>query len=484
MSTTTPVEPAEPTQPTTTPAPPADATPARRIFAVPGPMSNRFIGWLAGLTLLGFLVRVLNVFWWRPTTDAPGFHGYRLWGDAFYYHWQANALAKGAWFVDPVLWFLDGSQRPSAGHPPLFPTYLALWSSIGLDGVTAHRLASGVLGTATIVVVGLLARRLGGNAAGLIAAAVAALYPQLWINDGMILSETMAIFMTAVALTAAYAFWRTPSMRNACWLGLACGAAALSRTELALMIPLVIVPLGCFLRELDWGRRIRLIVVAGVMSGVVLGPWIIFNYTRFEESTTMTTGTGSALSAASCDEVWYGKLIGYYANCFQGPWPDASLDESQRDLVPREQAIEYTKDHISRLPLVVAARVGRLWDVFKPGQTTMLDWWIEGRGRVPSWIGLFAYYALWPFAIYGLVVMRRRRVPIIPLVAIAVIATFAAAITFGVTRYRAPAEVALVLAASIGAGAVWTNWRTRRAQTPGPAQADGYPRDGDVHQPA
>ncbi len=60
--------------------------------------------------------------------------------------------------------------------------------------------------------------------------------------------------------------------------------------------------------------------------------------------------------------------------------------------------------------------------------------------------------------------MRRRKVPIYPLVAIAVIATFAAAITFGVTRYRAPAEVALVLAAAIGAGAVWTNWRTRREE--------------------
>jgi hypothetical protein len=133
---------------------------------------------------------------------------------------------------------------------------------------------------------------------------------------------------------------------------------------------------------------------------------------------------------------------------------------------------------------VVAARVGRLWDVFKPGQTTMLDWWIEGRGRAASWIGLFAYYALWPFAIYGLVVMRRRRVPIIPLVAIVVIATFAAAITFGVTRYRAPAEVPLVLAASIGAAAVWTHWRARRVRTPVPAETDGYPLDGDVPRPA
>ncbi len=50
--------------------------------------------------------------------------------------------------------------------------------------------------------IGLLARRLAGNAAGLIAAAITALYPGMWINDGMLLSETMTIFMTAVALTA------------------------------------------------------------------------------------------------------------------------------------------------------------------------------------------------------------------------------------------------------------------------------------------
>ena len=68
--------------------------------------------------------------------------------------------------------------------------------------------------------------------------------------------------------------------------------------------------------------------------------------------------------------------------------------------MPRKQAIQYTKDHLRRFPLVVAARVGRLWGLFKPGQTTAFDWWIEGRGRVPTWIGLFAYYAL--LAVRGL----------------------------------------------------------------------------------
>jgi hypothetical protein len=221
-------------------------------------------------------------------------------------------------------------------------------------------------------------------------------------------------------------------------------------------------------RDANWRRRARLAVVACAAGAVALGPWVVFNLTRFEETTTMTSGTGSALSAANCDEVYYGKLIGYYANCFQGPWPKGDLDESQRDLVPRKQAVEYMKDHIARLPLVVAARVGRLWGLFKPGQTTAFDWWIEGRGRAPSWIGLFSYYALLPFAVVGLAVMRRRKVPILPLVAIAVTATFAAAITFGVTRYRAPAEVALVLAAAVGIEAAWRHHRGHQHAAPAP----------------
>ena len=403
----------------------------------------------------------MNVLWWRPTTEKAGYHGYKLGGDAFFYHWQANTLAKGAWFVDPAPWAIDGIERPSAGHPPMYSSYLALWSLLGLDGVTAHRLASSMLGVASIVVVGLLVRRIAGDGAGLTAAAVMAVYPEIWINDGMLLSETMAIFMTAVALTAAYAFWQSPRTRSAVLLGLAFGAAALSRSELLALFPIVVLPLALLARDLSRRKRIRLAVIACVVGACTVAPWIVFNLTRFEETTTMSSGTGAVLSAASCDEVWYGLHIGYYANCFQGPWPPANADESQRDVEPRKQAIEYTKDHLSRLPLVVAARVGRLWGFFKPGQTTALDWWIEGRGRAASWVGLFMYYALLPFAVYGLIWMRRRRIPIFPLLAIVLVATVAAAGTFGVTRYRAPAEVPLVVAAAVGMAMAWRWWRAR-----------------------
>ena len=43
---------------------------------------------------------------------------------------------------------------------------------------------SALVGTVTVVLVGLLARRVAGERAGLIAAAVAAVYPLLWLADG------------------------------------------------------------------------------------------------------------------------------------------------------------------------------------------------------------------------------------------------------------------------------------------------------------
>jgi 4-amino-4-deoxy-L-arabinose transferase-like glycosyltransferase len=119
--------------------------------------------------------------------------------------------------------------------------YLAVWSVLGLDSVTWHRIASCFLGTAAVVVIGLVGRRIGGNVVGLLAAGIAALYPEMWINDGMLLSEPMAILTASVAILAMYGFARRPTMRNALWMGLACGFVALTRTELILLFVVAVI---------------------------------------------------------------------------------------------------------------------------------------------------------------------------------------------------------------------------------------------------
>jgi hypothetical protein len=60
-------------------------------------------------------------------------------------------------------------------------------------------------------------------------------------------------------------------------------------------------------------------------------------------------------------------------------------------------------DHTSELPKVVAARVGRMWGVFRPLQTVDLD----GRGVNADRVGLVASYILIPLGIAGLILLRR-----------------------------------------------------------------------------
>src|SRR6476661_7912070 len=84
-------------------------------------------------------------------------------GDARTFHELANSIAGGHGFVRAF----DG--RVTADHPPLYPLYLSLFSLVGLKSWAAHRVASCLLGAATVAVVGLLGRRVGGERAGLVA---------------------------------------------------------------------------------------------------------------------------------------------------------------------------------------------------------------------------------------------------------------------------------------------------------------------------
>lgn len=328
-----------------------------------------------------------------------------------------------------------------------------------LDG-TSHRAASGMVGVAGVMLIAVLAGRLAGERAGLVAGVIAAAYPMLWINDGMILSESLYVPVLSAAILAGLHLWRDPVPWRAAVFGAACAAASLTRAEAALL-PLMVAPaIAIGARHLAATRRLVLVVATGAAALGTVGPWLLWNLSRFEEPALMTSQTWAVFSASSCDTAFglsqEGRFLGYYANCFDelvsagmAEWPPLDLDESQRDVLTRDATLEYIKQHRSRLPVVMAARIGRMWDLFKPGQNTYLNWTIEGRGRTASWVGLAMYYPLLALALGGVVVMRRRRLPISPFVGMAVVVTVTAAITFGTTRYRVPVEVSIVVLAAV-----------------------------------
>lgn len=347
-------------------------------------------------------------------------------------------------------------------------------ASIDESAVTAHRLASGVAGVAGVLLLGLVGRRLAGDRAGLVAAGLAAVYPLLWINDAMVLSESLYVPLVALVMLAAYRFWDDPSGSNTALLGGAIALAGLTRAEALLLGAFVVLPL-------TWGRRRELglggatgrVAIAGGVCVALVAPWIGYNLVRFEEPTTMTAGTGAVLSAGSCDVAYDGEFVGYYgANCYQQyvdmgweVWPDPTAEESVRDVPSRRAAVRYIREHLEEWPRVAWFRTGRLWYLYKPTQDLQLDYQIEGRGRRASQAGALLYVVVLPAAVAGVVVLARRRIPVSPLVAQAMAVTLTAAFTFGVTRYRVPADAAMVVAAAVAADAVLRRWW--------PARTDG-----------
>ncbi len=75
------------------------------------------------------------------------------------------------------------------------------------------------------------------------------------------------------------------------------------------------------------------------------------------------------------------------------------------------------KAHESRIPIVIAARVGRITGLFRPRQEAHLDVYLENTTVWVSTWGLYTYYPMALLAIAGGVVLRRRREAVFPLLA-------------------------------------------------------------------
>lgn len=406
-----------------------------------------------------------------------------VWGDALGYHAGANALADGHGFIDPLRYDLSGIEVPSAIHPPVYTVYLAAWSLVGLDGPLAHRLASTLLGAGTVVVAGLLGRRLAGARAGIVAAAFAALYPHLWLNDGALLSESAGGLGVALSFLAVERYRAQPGVRRALEVGATFAVATLTRAELVMLFPLVALPLFLAVGPADAKERSRRLLAGSVAAAVLVGPWVAHNLTRFEEPVTISNGLGSTLLGGSCDAAFHGEKLGYWSDeCptveYRSGPDEATLarwqadpegtrdevraylaeyvagedDESERDIASREAALEYIGDHKRRYVVVMAARVGRIWNVFRPAQNVRFDADIEGRGRAGAWAALVSYYALTALGVVGLARLRRAGRPIWHYLVLAGIVTVTTAVTFGIQRYRLPFDAVLPVLAAVPFG--------------------------------
>jgi 4-amino-4-deoxy-L-arabinose transferase-like glycosyltransferase len=387
---------------------------------------------IAGVGLAIRLVYALAVFGSREPT-----------GDGREFHLLANTLATSGRYLQPFLYLYRDQAIPTTEKPPLYPALLAIPSALGLDSYDAHRVLSCLLGAAGVVLIGLLGRRVGGSGVGLLAAALAAVYPALWMLDASLRSESLYLPLIALVLLLAY---DVTGFRRAALLGAALGLAALTRSEALLLVPLL----------LPW-RKPKLAAAVVLACFVVIAPWLARNWITFDQPTAISTNEGGLLAGANCHGAYYTDLIGTWA-CFPHNDPAWGTNEAVISGHLRKQAFDYASDHAARVPAVVGVRVLRVWDVWKPRSSAVFEASIADRHVDAQRAAMVSLYLLAPFAIGGAVVLRRRGEPLRVLIVPLVFVTLVAALSYGSTRFRVAAEPAIVVLASVGIAAVW-RWR-------------------------
>jgi tetratricopeptide (TPR) repeat protein len=197
---------------------------------------------------------------------------------------------------------------------PLYPLFLIVIFRLFGEGLLAPRVVQLVLGILTIVLVSLAGERLvegprrgrpSGEATAVIAAAMAALYSQFLLYEGLLLATTLEIFLLTASFVMALVTdqdlrgerlltirsRRIPAWASSLLLGALCGAGALGRPNLFFLL-VAALPLWLMVRNRRKRKGLLPALSFAVGACLLLAPPIIYNATRTGQFVPVTAHGG------------------------------------------------------------------------------------------------------------------------------------------------------------------------------------------------
>jgi 4-amino-4-deoxy-L-arabinose transferase-like glycosyltransferase len=362
---------------------------------------------------------------------------------------------------------------PTAAHPPLPTLLLAIADVASASGTTKHMVFLAMLFVISVVLAGTTVRDLAGERAGVLAALVFATFPLLWVNPATVGPETTVIAVTTLLLFASVRFWARPSSAHAALVGLALGLCALTRTDLVALVVLIGLPLGLLVARVSWATRIRALAVMGVITLLVVGPWVGRNLSLFGHTVVLSEDYGPVVAGANCATTSSGDLEGWWSPTCLARVPVTGQSPSVTTADQVHVGRVYVADHLGSSVGVAAVRLGRLWNVYRPLQSVKLE---VGTGR-PAWVsrlGLWYFYLLVPSAVVGAVALRRRRLLLFPFVALILLSSVTGVLAFGDARFAVEADVAMAMLAGVALDVLVTRVSRRPSSGSGLHSARRY----------
>jgi 4-amino-4-deoxy-L-arabinose transferase-like glycosyltransferase len=359
------------------------------------------------------------------------------------YYGAAHMLAEGRGFsfFDTALWV----------RPPLYVTLLAAVMLVAGDGYLPALLVQSALSALTLVPLGWLAFQLGGRRTARFCVVLGLLYLPLTLFAGLLLSETLFVFLFAWALVALVkARWAlSGGLTRSAGLWCIAAGALLGLGVLTRSTALAFVPPAAL--WLAWGDAARMrvrIAAAGLTAGVCvlcLVPWMARNYSAYHRLILVDTTSGYNLWLASVGVRDEPRL---QAELMSIPNP------ADRQTYAYQQA---WANIVADPGAFVVKGVKESFDLWRPlfgAEERQINGY--ALGRVPAWhlSALFVfddllYVVILVAAVVGLALFRQSGLGSLTLlwVLLWVVMSF---VFFAVTRFRLPVVVALLPWAAFG----------------------------------
>jgi hypothetical protein len=372
-------------------------------------------------------------------------------GDAQWYSFGGLALSEGQGFVHPSRFHFWGDTTVSYFKPPLWQGILAVPSwLLPEDPVLAQRLFACLIGSATILVIGLTVRKLAGPIAGIFAAALAAVYPNLVVLDGLLLVESIYGLTIAAILLATYRLLDNPSVVSAAALGALIGLAAMQRTDSLGLLLILFFPLLWKIRGSELGP-LKVAAMAALCTLFVVVPWSIYATSSNSALVPVATNGGETLNNDNCAETWFGTSAGLWSSrC--------------NELAPPEKGLRFAVRHAESFPRLALQRIGRTFDFYEPAQNARFAALIDGRSPHLTLLGRVVWWMSLPLAIFGALQCRRLKIWLWPLLCPVFLSIGLSVMTHGETRFRVAAEIAIIMLAGIGIAQIGRRTSTNDGQ--------------------
>jgi 4-amino-4-deoxy-L-arabinose transferase-like glycosyltransferase len=347
---------------------------------------------------------------------------------------------------------------PTAGREPGFPFFIAAVYLVSGVHPFAVLLGQCLLGAATCWLVGLLAKRLAGARAQLIAVALMAVYPYCVFYCAYFLRETLICFLVSAALLSLLRFLDQPRPASALQAGLTTGLCAVTFSSW-LLITAALAAWTSALVLRQGLNRTRLVAAALFLAAWAILPaaWTLRNYAvfgRFIPGSTLAgfnfytalivpeddRGTAREIEIERGDSQW---------SRAQDMLPYYMVDDGRQ----QEAFMQAAKERVRARPGEYLAHVGRqvlkLWRFYPyPRQ------YQHSYGLIKT-ASLLSDGWLIPLGLLGLALFWRRGPDSRFYAVLLLLGTGCYALVSAIVRYRLPMMLPLIAAASAVLAQAW-----------------------------